>query len=595
VFAPIFAIFSVLFLASTLPNGIRLVELPAEENSVQIIVGYTSGGLGGFVSIPAGKSLLRDAYAAGARIEFINAADRSGVRITAPKWALPLLADRLPAVFKDFPKRLEGTSPPLDFRGKVEEEIRNALMGPAERPANYPTSDAFIVISAPAPKTLQDELSAIPRRIGADDSSETVNRLPAERTLRFKSELPEGAVIFASPIPGAHYREWYSMLLLDRLIRRIVPIQLKTNLPLTAHPYYYRVEATVPAGQFPEPVEERLMQELQRLQFTPASARDLAAAQQDAIAYLETKPVREWFASYDMLAGRDEGMQWIRSMSADDMRAAARDILIMNRVVATWAPKAKQTLVSSEPLSAGPSDLARAGGSRSPEVKADSAVDRTEVSAFPPHKDEATSTPLAERLISGVSVVASSSTAVLVSGGSFTRFDREFTPDDLKAFQQYRPDRILVLAPVSSLDQARQVWNAFKGNPNGETGVPKGKVSSGDLPALFILKTFLDLKVIEAGWSRDVSIGIEAGEGSDLQIQAPEEKRAQVLEWIKEFIASGMPDTYFTWLREVAIHRFDLVRADLQALTWERDPQGTIQALDTIPLKLVQDVARIYF
>ena len=102
-------------------------------------------------------------------------------------------------------------------------------------------------------------------------------------------------------------------------------LPLKTTLPLTVHPYYYRVEATVPAGQFPEPVEESLLQELQRLQFTPANARDLAAARAGRNAYLESQPVREWFASHDMLARRDEGMQWIQSMSADDMRAAARD------------------------------------------------------------------------------------------------------------------------------------------------------------------------------------------------------------------------------------------------------------------------------
>ena len=47
--------------------------------------------------------------------------------------------------------------------------------------------------------------------------------------------------------------------------------------------------------------------------------------------------------------------------------------------------------------------------------------------------------------------------------------------------------------------------------------------------------------------------------------------------------------------REVAIHRFDTVRPDLQALTWERDPQGTIQDIETIVPKFVQDVAQIYF
>ena len=81
-------------------------------------------------------------------------------------------------------------------------------------------------------------------------------------------------------------------------------------------------------------------------------------------------------------------------------------------------------------------------------------------------------------------------------------------------------------------------------------------------------------EVIESGWWRDVSIRIDAGEGSDLQIDAPDEKRAQILDWIKTIAYAPLPDAYFAWVREVAIHRFDAVRPDLQALTWERDPHG---------------------
>ena len=63
-----------------------------------------------------------------------------------------------------------------------------------------------------------------------------------------------------------------------------------------------------------------------------------------------------------------------------------------------------------------------------------------------------------------------------------------------------------------------------------------------------------------------------------------------------EKIRSGYySDAYFNFAREVAIHRFDLVRADLQALTWERDRQGSISDFATIMLQQVQDVARIYF
>jgi hypothetical protein len=594
VFAPISAIFSLLFFASTLPNGIRLVELPAGPDSIEIVAGYTSGGLTGFVSTQGAKSLLREAYAAGATIDLINELDRTALRVTAPKWALPMLTDRLPGLFRDV-----GAAPssplPVDFREKVEEEIRSALLGPGAQPEAYSTDDAFILISAPVSDSLSEMLRAIPKRAPATKPEEAINKLLAERTLRFRSDLPAGAVIFASRAPGVYYKQWYLMLLLDQVIRRTVPLQVKTTLPLTVRPYYYRIELPVPAGQFPEPAEESLLQELQRLQFTPVNARDLTAARQEAVAYLESKPVREWFASHDILVRREEGIEWIQSMSPEDMRVAARDLLIMNRVVASWSPRSRQTAVSSEPLDTAPPSRS-VGADFSRRAPAEAAADTTfSGSAFPGHTDRPFSPTPPERLPSGVSLAVSNANAVFISGGPLTRFNRDLTPDDLKAFQQYRADRILVLSTASSMDRARQLWSAFKGNANGETAVPKGTVSSGDLPALFILKTILDLKLLESGWWHDAGLRVDAGEGSGLQIHIPDEERPHVMDWIKDIAQTPLPDTYFAWAREVAIHHFDSALADLQALTWERDPQGTIQAFETVSAKHVQDVARIYF
>src|SRR5262249_57379778 len=130
---------------------------------------------------------------------------------------------------------------------------------------------------------------------------------------RFKSDLSPGGVVFAAPAPAVYYKQWYLILMLDRLIHRIIALPLKTSLPLTARPYYYRIELPLAAGQFPEPAEENLLQELQRLQFTPVNARDLTAARQEAVAYLESKPGREWFASQDILVRSDEGIEWIKS------------------------------------------------------------------------------------------------------------------------------------------------------------------------------------------------------------------------------------------------------------------------------------------
>src|SRR5262249_19228744 len=127
-------------------------------------------------------------------------------------------------------------------------------------------------------------------------------------------------------------------------------------------------------------------------------------------------------------------------------------------------------------------------------------------------------------------------------------------------------------------------------------GVPKGKISSGDLSALFVLKTLLDLRLIEAGWWKKAEIRIDATDGSSLQIRADsEETREQIVAWIKSIAGAAPSENYFTWAREIAMHHFDAVRVDLQALTWERDPQGTIQPLETVNLKHVEDIAGIYF
>jgi hypothetical protein len=144
------------------------------------------------------------------------------------------------------------------------------------------------------------------------------------------------------------------------------------------------------------------------------------------------------------------------------------------------------------------------------------------------------------------------------------------------------------------MDSARRLWSAFRGNSNGNTGIARGKIASGDLPALVILQTLVARKVIEAGWN-DVDVRISATEGSTLMLSGSEERRARIVEWIKHLGAERPTDAEIAWAREVAIHRFGQLQADLQALTWERDPQGSFQNLETVSAGHVSDVARIYF
>ena len=589
-FALISAIFAVLFSTTTLPNGIRLIELPANGDSAEIIAGYDEAGLTGLREMPALRLLIFNGYAAGGDIQFIQEQDRTAVRFTIPRWALPMLANpQLASLLKDGPARNE-SSQATDFRAKVEEEVRSALLGVEAQPVEYATDDAFIAISAPIPSELREALAAIPHR-GLSKKSEEESRLPAERTLRFKSELPAGAVIFAAPVPSVYYRQWYVLLLLDRVIHQALSAPLKTTLFPSLHPYYYRMELPLAAGQFPEPAEENLLQELQRLQLTRVDPQHLLAGRQQALAYLDSKEVRDWFASRGIPERLEEGIQWVQSLTADDLRVAARDLLLMNRVIATWAPKPQQTTVEAENLNSVGAANDRPRAATTPSQPEPS----IQPSSFPLHKDAPQNVAVAEKLASGVSLAASTIHAVFVSGAALTKYDREPDAAIMKSFEKYRADRIFVLAPASALARARELWSSFKSSDSREAGVPKGPVSSGDLPAVYVLKTMLELKVIEAGWWPEVELRIDASEGSALQIRADAGRRQQIIEWARNIGRQGPPDKDFAWMREIAVHRFDTVRPDLQALTWERDPQGTIQDIETILPKFVQDVAQIYF
>ena len=596
-FGPISTIFGILLSSATLPNGIRLIELPPKTDSVEIIAGYEEPGLALLASTNAARALIFNAFAAGGNIQMVSEQDRTALRLTIPQWALPTFMEgQLSAFFKDPPReteKAERPDPPLpDFRAQVAEEIRSALLGPDRHSEEYRTADAFLAITAPIPETLRDALNAIPKRGSVDRSENEISRLPAERTLRFKSDLTTGAVIFAAPVPSVYYKQWFLILLLDRILHKAIPAPFETSFVPSLRPHYYRLEIAIAQGQFPEPAENNLLQELQRLQLT-LDPRFLSAARQETLAYLGNGQIREWFASRGIPERLEEGIQWVQSATNDELRAAVRDLLLMNRVIATWPPKPKQTTVLVENLNevgqARPSPGAPKARRPLPEGEASS------MEPFPPHKDPPQDVDVAQRLASGVSLVASNINGVFVSGATLTRYDHEPDAETVKSFEKYRADRILVLALPGAIDRAREIWSRFKGADSGETGVSKGSISSGDLPAVYVLKTMLELKVIQAGWWHEVELRIDASEGSTLQIHADAEQRQRILEWIKDIAAHPPSDKDFAWMREVAVHGFTAVRSDIQALTWERDPQGTIQDIGTILPKFVQDVAQAYF
>src|SRR5207247_8331687 len=107
-----------------------------------------------------------------------------------------------------------------------------------------------------------------------------------------------------------------------------------------------------------------------------------------------------------------------RSLSADEMRATARDLLVSIRVVASWPPKAKEAVIAVESLN----DAGRASG---PAAQPVAEAVPIRVPPFPPHTDAPLALQIPERLGSGITSVASSLHAIFVSPGLLHVFDRE--------------------------------------------------------------------------------------------------------------------------------------------------------------------------
>ena len=202
-FAPISAISALLFFASTLSNGIRIGALSGTGDSVEIVAGYTSGGLSDLTSTAAGKSLLLDAYAVGGKIEFISEFDRTALRLTVPQWSAALVTGTCRLLQRN--PRSEGPRDRPPRRGFSRQSRRggpSALLVPAGAPSDYATEDAFVLSSVPLAPAVRDALAALPKRASAKRANEVTDRLPAERTLRFKSDLATGGVVFAAPAPA---------------------------------------------------------------------------------------------------------------------------------------------------------------------------------------------------------------------------------------------------------------------------------------------------------------------------------------------------------------------------------------------------------
>jgi hypothetical protein len=623
---------------STLPNGMRVYEFNSDidsTNSFQLTAGYRTDGLrevagarglaevvAAFLkSTPSVRAIEIAAYGAGGTVEYFSDLDRTGIRLKMPKWAKPMVDRSISEFLSETPQKnpelvdraleeIRSRMPSnVDVRAGVETQLRTALLGSyaqadlsrvSRETVNeffakyYGTNRAFAMTnSAPL-----ESLLSVERRISEDPKPKTEgpleNRMQVQLP-RISTDLDEGAVLLGVPTSSIYYRSWYALLMLDCLIRESVPSKPKTELLPSLEAHFYRMEVTVPGGQLSETIEATLRADLDQMQYVRASPQQLEAARRSALQYLESERIQEWFVSLGVSARRLEGVDWVRSFSADDMRAAARDLVESSPVVASWSPRVRALKLQTEYLS----DIERLAKLSSDAAPRLAPLNSVKVIPFPPHADAAFTEKKPVQLESGVSIVASTSYAVFVGPGSsnsLTFFAQEPSSNLLQtSYGAYRPGRILVMAPPESLERLRQQWSRFKGNPNDETAmVVDGKIPGPHLPALFVLKMLLDRRLIEAGMWNDVQIEIRASEGSTLTMHGNEADRARLLSWIEDIASRPIPDEDLEWAREAAIHHLADFLPDLQSLVWEWTPDGSIFDFHFIPPALIQDAARMY-
>ena len=217
-----------------------------------------------------------------------------------------------------------------------------------------------------------------------------------------------------------------------------------------------------------------------------------------------------------------------------------------------------------------------------------------------------------ERLDSRVTLAEDSAYGIFIAGrfegelpggearvgtnGSFWAFRDVLNDAVFDQLRDVRPDRILVFAPAADLPDLRRRLNGWtSGEQDSTPSLSAGQVATGDLPGLLVLKTWLDAKVIEAGWWGQVDLRIEGIEGSRLIIDADAEQDAVIQAWIQEVEQVGLEEEEFLRVRNAALGYFNRIRRELQIMLWQRDPRGTIRNPTTVNPTRLRSVARIYF
>ena len=641
-----------------LGNGIRLIHLPRTEpsppdQSIDIAFGYTVGlrdegayanGASSIldtylaVSVPA-RTVALTTHFAGGQVDFFRELDLVGMHLRVGPTAAEVVLKEIAAYFAqgldgdtlEYARTLaleKARVDPDDFRTEIDDDVRRTLFAdhPYQRrplgreddidrvevaqlrafyEASFGTDRAFVISSVHVSRPAVAALSAVKPRLSRYTD---VGPAATERdtlVLEFPSR-PVGGVILATVTPSVHFRDWYTTLVLDGLIRSVVSPDAALEFGPALDPFFHRVALEVEIPQYVEDARDDLLESIDRLQYRPASPDLLNSVKSQALGFLARRRTEEWFAAHDLWDALEEGRKVVRDLTADELRSAARDMLSARRVIAMWAPAFTEPSVEVESLN----DAAEM--QPVPDTVIRKAPGRVDVPLLAPTALPAPDPVQVERLESGITLAAAEQYGVFVAGafhqdlaggsdsfgsnGVLWSFVQSPTADVFEILREVRPDRILIFVPERAMSSERgRLADWTRRGTDSTPSMPAGSVATGDIPSLLTLKMWLDGKLIEAGWFEQVTLRIDGLEGSRLLIETDAEREAQVREWIREVAEQGISENEFAGARTAAIRYFDRIRSDLQILLWQRDPRGSIRSPANVTLSRLRTVARIYF
>ncbi len=474
--------------------------------------------------------------------------------------------------------------------------------------AKFGTDRAWVIFSERPDAGTSALLNGIDARSSAPISRTLDQDMDIEdgATLTLPSR-PEGGLVIGSRIPSVYYEGWFNTLVVDRAIRQALGTRVQTSFSPSRDGGVHLIETPVRLPDYPADVAARIWSDLVMLQSEAPVSISLVDIKQDALAYLARRNVLEWFAAENLWQPLADGWARVWNLTEAEFRSSAGSFLGESRVVASWAPAFDSPTVIVESLDA------FVDTSPAP-VPARIAPGRVELGALADSPLPARVPVSVEQLASGVSLAAGSP-AIFVAGpgpgalpggtpavgpnGTLWTFPGLPGTEVLGALSGVRADRLVFFLPSGQSGALRDVLAEWSGGRTDATStISVDEVATIDLPALVILKVWLDRKVIEAGWSGEVGVGIRATEGSRLWIEADTLRQEQIERWLEGASVAFEGEAgavEFGRLQAASGAYFDQIRRDLQILLSQRAPGGEIPPPDQVPLPRFRNFLEVFF